>query len=141
MALRKIDHIGIVVSDIDDARRRYLALGFEVAEEPVDLPDRGIRVQFLAAGPDRVELIQPISEDCPLHAVIEKRGEGILHLCLEVDDIQGELDRLDDLGFRLVDRKAWISPHGWAAFVHPKSVRGVSIELREKHVQDEGATT
>lgn len=135
MALRKIDHIGIVVSDIDAARRQYLALGFEVVEEPVDLPDRGVRVQFLAAGPDRIELIQPISDDCPLHAVIEKRGEGILHFCLEVDDIQEELDRLDGLGIRLVDRKAWMSPHGWAAFVHPKSMRGVSIELREKVVE------
>ncbi|MBE0529576.1 MAG: VOC family protein [Rhodospirillales bacterium] len=135
MTLRKIDHIGIVVSDIDDARRRYQALGFDVVEEPVDLPDRGVRVQFLAAGPDHIELIQPIAEDCPLHAVIEKRGEGILHICLEVDDIEGELNRLDGLGVRLVDRRAWMSPHGWAAFIHPKSMRGVSVELREKALE------
>lgn len=135
MALRKIDHIGIVVADLDDARRRYLDLGFEVVEEPVDLPDRGVRVQFLAAGPDHIELIQPISEDSALHGVIKKRGEGLLHICLEVDDVAGELDRLDGLGVRLVDREAWMSPHGWAAFVHPKSMRGVSIELRQKVVK------
>lgn len=136
MTIRGIDHVGIVVTDMDEVRPLYLGLGFRVVGEPVDLPDQGVRVQFLAAGDDQIELIQPISEDCPLHNVIAKRGEGILHICLDVDGIQEELDRLDAMGMRLVDRTAWSSPHGLAAFLHPKAMRGVSIELRQKPSKD-----
>ena len=62
---------------------------------------------------------------------LTKRGEGLLHICLEVDDIHAEFERLKGLGVRFAEEAPWRSPHGWAAFIHPQYWRGVSIELRQ----------
>lgn len=106
------------------------ALGFD-AEAPVPLPDHGVRVQFFLAGGDKIELLEPTAPDGPLARFLERRGEGLHHVCLEVDDIEKALAQLAEAGVRLVDRHAWLSPHGYAAYLHPQAWHGVSIELRQ----------
>ena len=129
--IRRIDHVGILVRSLAESLPLYTDLLGFVADPPVELPAQGVRVAFLRAGDDQIELLEPTGPDSPLAAVLAKRGEGLLHLCLEVDDIEGALRRLEDAGVRLVDTHAWPSPHGLAAFLHPRSFRGVSIELRQ----------
>jgi methylmalonyl-CoA epimerase len=129
--IQAIDHLGILVADLDEALALYVGiLGLE-ADPPVELPEQGVRVAFVRTPRGQIELLQPLAPETPLGQVLAKRGEGLLHVCLEVDDIEAELRRLEGAGIRLVDRHAWMSPHGLAAFLHPKSLRGVSIELRQ----------
>jgi methylmalonyl-CoA epimerase len=130
--MMRLDHIGILVRDIREALPLYTErLGLR-AEPPVELPEQQVRVAFLHADEGRLELLQPTAPDSGLARVLEKRGEGLLHLCFEVDDIEAALRRLEAAGVPLVDRHAWPSPHGLAAFLHPRGFHGVSIELRQK---------
>jgi len=129
--IRRIDHIGILVRSLAEALPLYTdRLGFS-AEPPVELPEHHMRVQFVGMGNDRIELLQPTSPDSALGRVLATRGEGLLHLCLEVDDIETTLRDLERAGVRLVDDHARMTPHGLAAFLHPESVGGISIELRQ----------
>lgn len=137
--IRRIDHVGVLVRSIAETLPLYTELlGFS-ADSPVELPEQQVRVAFLRAGDDQVELLEPMTPDCLLAKVLAKRGEGLLHICLEVDDIEGELRRLEGAGVALVDRHAWQSPHGLAAFIHPKAFHGVSIELRQPAESEGGA--
>ena len=137
--IRRIDHVGVLVRSIAETLPLYTGLlGFS-AEPPVELPEQQVRVAFLRAGHDQIELLEPMAPDCLLAKVLAKRGEGLLHICLEVEDIEGELRRLEGAGVALVDRHAWQSPHGLAAFIHHKAFHGVSIELRQR-VSPEGET-
>ncbi|MCD6028897.1 MAG: hypothetical protein K0S78_1071 [Thermomicrobiales bacterium] len=138
-AMKRIDHVGIAVADIPEAARFLTdVLGMEDDGPEVALPDQGVSVRFLRAGEDRIELLAPSDGEGALARFLEKRGEGLHHLCFEVDDIEEELDRLDAAGVALVDRHAWRSPHGFAAYVHPKAWRGVAIELRQPYPPREG---
>jgi methylmalonyl-CoA/ethylmalonyl-CoA epimerase len=138
-AMMRIDHVGIAVADIAGASSFLTdVLGLEVDGPEVTLTDQSVKVRFLRAGDDRVELLAPTDEDGVLARFLDKHGEGLHHLCFEVDDIEAELDRLDAAGVRLVDRHAWRSPHGYAAYIHPKAWRGVAIELRQRYPNGEG---
>lgn len=137
--IRRIDHVGVLVRSIAETLPLYTELlGFS-ADSPVELPEQQVRVAFLRAGDDRIELLEPTAPDCTLAKVLARRGEGLLHICLEVDDIEGELRRLEGAGVALVDHHAWQSPHGLAAFIHPKAFHGVSIELRQPAEPEGGA--
>ncbi len=130
--MKRVHHIGVLVQSIEDALPLYTELlGFS-AEAPFELADQQVRVAFLRAGEDRIELLQPTTPTCPLAQVLAKRGEGLLHICLEVDEIEPTLSRLKAGGVRLVDEHAWTSPIGRVAFLHPKSFHGVSIELVQR---------
>ena len=130
--MRRIHHLGVLVRSIAAVLPLYTELlGFE-ADAPFDLPEQHVRVVFLRAGGDRIELLEPLTADCPLALVLAKRGEGLLHVCLEVDDIDGTLRRLETGGVRLVDLHPWASPIGRVAFLHPKSFHGVSVELVQR---------
>ncbi|MFI5340322.1 MAG: VOC family protein [Candidatus Methylomirabilales bacterium] len=128
----RLDHVGILVRSIQEALPLYIELLGLTADPAVELTEQQVRVVFLHAGDGQIELLEPMTSDCLLAQVLEKRGEGLLHLCLEVEDIEGVLRKLEAAGLRLVDRHAWLSPHGLAAFVHPTAFHGVSIELRQK---------
>jgi|GEM_PF-212116 shikimate dehydrogenase len=129
--IRRIDHVGILVRSLAEAVPLYTErLGLE-ADPPVELTEQQVRVQFLHVGSDRIELLQPTSSASTLEQVLAKRGEGLLHICLEVDDLEATLRELEGTGVRRVDAHPGTSPHGLAAFLHPKSFRGVSIELRQ----------
>ncbi len=130
--IRRIDHIGVLVRSLEETLPLYTDILGLSAEGPVELPEQSVRLAFLQAGDGRIELLEPMTPDCTLGRILAKRGEGLLHVCLEVDDIEATLRRLEAAGVGLVDQHAWESPIGLVAFIHPKAFRGVSIELRQR---------
>jgi methylmalonyl-CoA/ethylmalonyl-CoA epimerase len=136
MSIKRIDHIAIVVPDIEQALGFYRdALGLELTHtERVD--DQDVQVAFLPVGDSAIELIEPISEEGSVARHLSKRGPGIHHICLEVDDIEAVLGQLKSRGVRLVNEEPTIGGQGKKiAFIHPQSARGVLIELAENSKQ------
>ena len=130
--IKKIDHIGIVVNDIEEALKVYQqALGLSLAEVQ-ERPDQEVTIAFLPTGESEIELVQPVTSDSSVAKFLQKRGEGIHHICLEVDDIEKTLADLQEKGLQLIDETPRTGPEGERfAFVHPKSTHGVLIELYE----------
>ena len=127
----RIDHIGIVVRDIKEALRVYkVALGLPL-EEIVQVPDQEVQVAFLPIGESNIELVQPTSSGSGIARYLEKRGEGIHHICVKVDDIQAALAQLQACDVQLIDETPRKGAHGRVAFIHPKGAHGVLIELVE----------
>lgn len=127
----KIDHIGIVVRDIQQALGFYeSALGLAL-DQVKEAPDQKVKVAFLPAGESNIELVQPLTDDTGTAKFLEKRGEGIHHICLEVDDIEAALAQLKAHGAPLIDETPRPGAHGRVAFIHPKGAHGVLIELVE----------
>jgi methylmalonyl-CoA epimerase len=127
----RIDHIGIVVHDIQESLRAYKAgLGLPL-REIMPVPDQQVEVAFLPIGESNIELVQPTTGDSGIARFLEKRGEGIHHICVEVEDIEAVLSQLKDHGVQLIDDTPRQGAHGRVAFVHPKAMHGVLIELVE----------
>ncbi len=132
MSKPKLDHIGIAVEDLDSAVKIYESLGFTV-DSIDEVPGFGVKVAFLPMESGSVELVQPVEENSAMARYLEKRGQGIHHLCFEVNDIRTELARLEASGVQLVDRVPRQGAHGTlVAFLHPGSTGGVLIELTQK---------
>ena len=129
---KKVDHIGILVSNLDDAIKLY-ADGFDAEVDKIEtLPERGVKAAVLSLDQGaNLELLEPLP-DSNMAKVLEKRGEGLHHITFEVDDVDKELIRLSGIGIELIDRKARPGLDGMVAFIHPKSLRGVLIELCQK---------
>lgn len=132
MGVKKIDHIGIAVKDIQSVLSFYQDalglenLGFEVVE------DQGVRVAFLPVGESRFELLEPLNDDSPVAKFIARRGEGIHHICLDVDSVPESLEEMKQRGLQLIDDKPRRGAHHKEiAFVHPKASNGVMIELSQ----------
>ena len=126
----KINHLGIATNGIDDALKFWAdALGLEnVQTETVE--DQKVRVAMLPIGESRVELLEPTSDDSPISKFLEKRGGGIHHIAVEVDDIEASLAKLKAQGMRLIDESPRIGAEGClVAFVHPAASGGVLLEL------------
>ena len=127
----KLDHIGIAVRDLDEARENYRLLSLEESERE-RLADQGVEICIFQLGETRIELLQPLG-DGPLASFLEKRGEGLHHLAVEVADIDKELQRLREAGVQLVDERPRRGFGGSKiAFIHPRSMGGVLIELVER---------
>jgi methylmalonyl-CoA/ethylmalonyl-CoA epimerase len=128
----KIEHIGIATRAIDDALRFWRdALGLEVTHTEV-VEEQGVRVAMLPVGEPRIELLEPTSADSPVARFLEKRGAGIHHIAVRVDDIRAALARLKESGARLIDETPRTGANNClVAFVHPSSVGGVLLELVE----------
>jgi methylmalonyl-CoA epimerase len=127
----KVDHIGIVVRDITAALKVYqVALGLPLGET-VDMADQQVRVAFLPIGESNIELVQPTSDDTGVARYLAKRGEGIHHICIQVDDIEAALAQLKAQEVELIDKEPRQGAHGRVAFVHPKGAHGVLVELVE----------
>jgi len=126
----KIDHIGIATNGIEAAAAFYRdALRLEIAEIE-EVSDQKVRVAMLPIGESRVELLEPTSPDSPISKFLEKRGPGIHHLAVQVDDIHEALENLRRQGTRLIDDQPRQGAGGClVAFVHPSSSGGVLIEL------------
>jgi methylmalonyl-CoA epimerase len=129
----KIDHIGIAVSDLASALDFYdSALGLE-ASEIEEVPDQQVRLAVIPVGESRLELLQSTTADGPVGRFVEKHGEGVHHICFEVDDIDSALATLRAAGVRLIDEQPRMGAGGRRiAFLHPRSAHGVLIELSEK---------
>lgn len=128
----KIDHIGIAVRSLDEALTFFSdALGLECTGREV-VADQGVRVALLPVGESRLELLEPTAEDSPVGRFLSKRGEGIHHICLTVDNIEVALADLRARNIRLVDETPRCGVEGRKiAFLHPASTHGVLIELVE----------
>jgi len=129
--ITKIDHIGVAVSSLDDAIKIYSnALGLEVKETEI-VEDQKVRVAMLPVGESRIELLESTDPEGPIARHIEKRGEGIQHLALEVSNIEKMLKELKEKGIPLIDTTPRIGAGGAkVAFLHPKGTK-VLIELVE----------
>jgi methylmalonyl-CoA/ethylmalonyl-CoA epimerase len=128
MEIKKIDHIGIAVSDLESARDFYTkALGLKVGREEAL---EGMTVVFIPVGKVNLELIQPATDEGVIAKFIARRGEGVHHIAYEVDDLSSALEELKGQGVKLVDEAPRTGAHGKeVAFVHPKSSYGVLTEL------------
>ena len=129
----KIDHLGIAVRSISDSLSFYRdALGLDLAgSETVE--DQGVTVALLPVGESRIELLEPLSEETPVGRFIARRGEGLHHICYEVDDLASKIDDLRSRGIRLLDGYPRRGAEGkLVAFLHPASANGVLVELVEK---------
>jgi methylmalonyl-CoA/ethylmalonyl-CoA epimerase len=130
--IKKVDHVGIAVKNLDEAVKLWEALGLKV-DEIEEVPEQKVRTAIFHVGESRIELLEATSEDSPIAKFIAKRGEGIHHIALGVDNIEEHLEKLKEQGFRLIDEKPRIGVGGAKiAFIHPKSVNGVLLELCER---------
>ncbi len=128
-----IDHIAIAVHDTADALRLYVGV-LGLRPEPTEIAAaENLKITFLNGANTRIEVLEPLSSDCPVGRFLEKRGEGIHHVCFAVPDVEATLAALAANGYQLVDERPRRGLHGnLAAFVHPKSTNGVMIELYQE---------
>lgn len=131
--VRKVDHIGVAVSNLEEALKIYTEVlglklhGTEVVEE------QKVRVAFLPVGDTEIELLESTDPEGPIAKFIEKRGQGMQHIAFRVDDIDEALERMRQKGVRLIDEKPRYGAGGARiAFLHPKSTGGVLVELCER---------
>lgn len=132
---KKIDHIGIAVSSIEEVLPFYVGslklplLGME------EVNSQGVKVAFLGIGESKIELLEPLSEESPIAKFIQKRGEGIHHVALGVTDIKTRIEDIRENGVQMIHDEP-VSGAGGAkvAFLHPKSARGVLFEFCEKEI-------
>ena len=128
----KILHIAIAVKDIEASKKLFALISNATASETAVVSDQKVKVCFIETGETKIELIQPIEGNIGVAKFLEKRGEGLHHICLEVSDIELALADYKSRGFRLIDEVPRIGAEGHrVAFVHPQSTNGVLIELEE----------
>ena len=133
----KINHLGIATRGIDEALGFWSdALGLENVHTEV-VEDQKVRVAMLALGESRIELLEPTSDDSPISKFLDKRGGGVHHIAVEVDDIEASLAKLKEKGMRLIDEAPRIGAEGClVAFVHPSSANGVLLELVQTYSEE-----
>ena len=130
-----IDHVGIAVKDIEAALEFFGQVFATPPAEVEELADQGVRATLIQLGQTRLELLEPLTPESAVGRFIERRGEGLHHLALNVSDIGGKLRTLEDRGIRLVDKEPREGLSGTIAFIHPASVFGVLTELVESTVR------
>ena len=128
-----LDHVGIAVRDVQDALRFYRdALGLEI-EAPEEVASQRVRAHFVPLGASAVELLEATAPDSPIAKYLERRGPGLHHITLRVEDIRAALAQLQARGVRLIDEAPRPGAHGsLVAFVHPSSAHGVLVELVQR---------
>lgn len=128
----KLDHIGIAVKDLEESLKFYrdaLGIAFEGVEV---VEDQKVKTAFLSVGETHIELLEATSPDSPVGKFIEKRGEGIHHIAIRVENIEEHLQKLDEKEVKLIDREPKQGANNKKiAFIHPKSTSGVLLELCE----------
>ena len=127
-----LDHIGIAVADLEQALRFYRdALGLEV-EAPEEIPSQRVRAHILAVGETSLELLEATADDSPIARFVDRRGPGLHHVTLRVENIDEALSRLRARGVRLIDEVPRPGAGGsLVAFIHPSSAHGVLVELKQ----------
>lgn len=129
----KIDHIGIAVKSLEDAMPFFQEQLKLPLKEIKELPERGLKIAFFQVGETLVELLAPLGPDSQISKFLETKGEGIHHMAITTDDIEGQIKDLECCGVRMATPKPSLGAEGApVAFVHPKSTHGVLLELIEK---------
>lgn len=132
MPIKRIDHIAIVVESLEAALAVYRdSLGMTLARQEA-FPEQDVKIGFLPSGDTEIELLEPTNPDSGIARYLAQRGEGLHHICLEVDDLEATLAELKSRGVRLIDETPRQGANGRIAFVHPKGAHGVLIELVER---------
>jgi len=126
----KIEHLGIAVKNMDSANEIFADVLDTDCYKTEAVESEGVRTSFFQVGPNKIELLEATSPDSPIAKFIEKRGEGIHHVAFAVDDIEAEIKRLQDKGYRMIHEKPKAgADNKMIAFMHPKSSNGVLVEL------------
>lgn len=131
----RIDHVAIIVRDLEQALHFYRDTLGIAPREIKDVPTEQVRIAFLPmGGPNgsEIELIQPTVSNSSLTKFLEKRGEGLHHICLEVDNIDAALQAMQAKGASVLDKQPRVAAEGRAIFLHPRGTNGVLLELIEK---------
>lgn len=128
--MRKIEHIGIAVKNLDNSNTLFAKLFGEPHYKIEDVLTEGVKTSFFQVGPNKIELLEATNPDSPIAKFIEKKGEGIHHIAFDVEDIEAEIARLKAEGFTVLNE----TPKKGAdnkivCFLHPKSTNGVLVEL------------
>lgn len=127
----RINHVGLAAQDGEAAVAFWRALGLPLAGSEA-VSDDHVTVSFLPVGESRIEVLEPLGAEGPVQKFLANRGEGLHHLCLEVEDLAGMLAQLAAAGVELVDQAPRRGAHGsQVAFIHPRATHGVLIELTE----------
>ncbi|TNE82023.1 MAG: methylmalonyl-CoA epimerase [Bacteroidetes bacterium] len=128
--MRKIEHLGIAVKDIEASNKLFTALMGAGPYKSEAVESEGVITSFFANGPNKIELLQATNPDSPIAKFVEKRGEGIHHIAFDVEDIYAEIERLKGEGFQMIhDTPKDGADNKLIAFLHPKGTNGVLIEL------------
>ena len=127
----RIHHVATVVRDLEAAVRFHAEVLGLPLEQIANVPSQEVRIAFLTAGDSKVELVSPTNSTSGVARFLETKGEGFHHLCLEVADIDAELQRLAATGIQLINAAAVEGVEGPVAFLHPKSCHGILVELIE----------
>ncbi|MDZ7822126.1 MAG: methylmalonyl-CoA epimerase [Candidatus Marinimicrobia bacterium] len=138
--VEKISHIGVAVRSLEEQipfYRDVLGLDFAGTET---VEDQKVKVAFFNVGDTRIELLEPLSDESPVSAFIEKRGQGVHHIAYRVKDCASSLKKMEEAGLRLIDKAPRTGAGGdRIAFLHPKSTFGILTELTEEHeAQEQG---
>jgi len=136
--MNKIEHIGIAVNDIENANEIFEKLFGESCYKIENVESEGVKTSFFKVGNNKIELLEATNEDSPIAKFIKNRGEGMHHIAFDVDDIEKEISRLQDKGFKVLNeipKKG--ADNKLVAFLHPKSTNGVLIELCQEIINKE----
>lgn len=128
--MRKIEHIGIAVHDLENSNELFSKLFGQAAYKTEEVASEGVKTSFFMCGPNKIELLEATNEDSPIAKFLEKKGEGIHHIAFDVEDIHAEIERLKLEGFTVLNetpKKG--ADNKLVAFLHPKTTNGVLIEL------------
>ena len=126
---RHINHIALAVSNLEETLIFYVQTFGVNNPKIVELQDHGVKAALVRVGGSQLEFIQPLESTGGVASFIENRGEGVHHICFEMDDLNQSLQKLEKAGINLIDKTARSGLSGEIAFIHPKSTGGVLIEL------------
>jgi len=130
--IKNFNHVAIAVNNLDETLSVFESLFGLKPTEIEEVPDQGVKAALIPIGSGEIELLEPIDPNGGVAKFLERRGEGIHHICLEVDNTDEELKSLADKGVDLIDKVGRKGLAGRVGFIHPKSTKGVLIELAQK---------
>jgi len=133
--MNKIEHLGIAVKSIEESNILFAKLFNTPHYKIEEVVSEGVKTSFFQVGPNKIELLEATSPDSPIAKFIEKKGEGIHHVAIDVDDIYAEMKRLEAEGFILLNKEPKEgADNKLICFLHPKSSNGVLIELCQERL-------
>lgn len=136
MQVKKIEHIGVAVKNLDESIKFYENLLGLICYKMEEVPDQRVKTAFFKIGDVKLELLEATDADSPVHKFIEKNGEGFHHIAFQVDDVNKSLGEAHDNGIRLIDEKSRRGAEGLhIGFLHPKSTHGILMEICGKGEQ------
>ena len=127
-----LSHIGIATANLEETKKSWELLGFTCDHE-VEVADQKVKVAKMVYGDLVVELLEPTSDDSPIAKFMTKKGAGIHHMCIEVENVESSIAEMQDKEIRMIDNTPRMGAGGKSiAFVHPKSTGGVLLELEQE---------